>query len=185
MSFFDLGNNENNENNKDNENLPDGELERRNQLEKENQIKEQQQNEQEEKEKKDEREQRPENKPKKFQFLIPEEKYNKMKDTVKNTIKGFMNKLDQKKQELLGKNMLSLEKKAKEATTETDRDNITDENGVISKPWYKFWGGKRHRTRRKRKGKKKRTRKMKKRRTRKMKKRKGKKRRKTKRKKHT
>ncbi len=115
-----------------------------------------------EKEKIDDRDKRPENKEKKFQFLIPEEKYNKMKSSIKNAIKGFMNKLDEKKQKILNKKTLSFEKKAKEASDETDQHNKVSEDGKVEKPWWKLWGGKRRRTRRKKKGRKKKTRKNKK-----------------------
>ncbi len=157
MSLFDLGNkneaNKSEQSEKSEENLPPGESERRNKLEQENKIEEQKEKEKEI----DDRDKRPENKEKKFQFLIPEEKYNKMKSSIKNAIKGFMNKLDQKKEDILNKKTMSFEKKAKEASNETDGHNQVTEDGKVEKPWWKLWGGKRRRTRRKKKGKKKKT----------------------------
>lgn len=157
MSFFDLGKRndveKSEQSEKSEENLPPGELERRNKLEQENKIEEEKEKEKEI----DDRDKRPENKEKKFQFLIPEEKYNKMKSSIKNAIKGFMNKLDQKKEAILNKKTMSFEKKAKEASDETDGHNQVTEDGKVEKPWWKLWGGKRRRTRRKKKGRKKKT----------------------------
>ena len=162
MSFFDLGKKDGAEKSEQStqseENLPPGESERRDKIEQENKIEEQKEKE----EQKDPKDERPENKPKKFQFLIPEEKYNKMKSSIKNAIKGFMNKLDQKKEDILNKKTISFEKKAKEASDETDEHNKLSEDGKVEKPWWKLWGGKRRRTRRKKKGRKKKTRKKKK-----------------------
>lgn len=154
MSLFDLGNkNEANKSEQSEQNLPPGELERRDKIEQENKLDQKK----EEKKEIDDRDKRPENKEKKFQFLIPEEKYNKMKSSIKNAIKGFMNKLDQKKEDILNKKTMSFEKKAKEASNETDGHNQVTEDGKVEKPWWKLWGGKRRRTRRKKKGKKKKT----------------------------
>lgn len=156
MSFFDLGKKEDKESSeqpeKPEQNLHNGELEKGYEINKENKEKEE-----EEEIKKDPRDERPENKEKKFQFLIPEEKYNKMKSSIKNAIKGFMNKLDQKKEDLINKKTFAFEKKAKEASDETDQHNKIGEDGKIEKPFWKFWGGKRRKTMRKKKGRKKKT----------------------------
>jgi len=165
MSIFELGNKKDEsgvgeQSAQSEDNLPPGESERRDKIEQANKIEEQKEK---EKEKEiDDRDKIPENKEKKFQFLIPEEKFNKMKSSIKNAIKGFMNKLDQKKEHILNKKTLSFEKKAKEASDETDEHNQVKEDGEVKKPWWKLWGGKRRRTRRKKKGRKKKTRKKKK-----------------------